>query len=82
MIFIIIEKEETMLANVGGIDRIIRLTVGFIIFLSAVILIKSTPWTIVPAVVGTIIFFTGLTRRCLAYVPFGLNSNKRNIDAK
>lgn len=82
MILIIIKKEETMFANVGGIDRILRLFVGIVIFLSAFLLVDSVTWRVILAIAGTVIFFTGLTRRCLAYVPLGLDTNKSRGKAR
>ena len=71
-----------MFANVGGFDRIFRLVAGAIVFLVAVFAVKSAAWTVVLAILGAVLFLTGLTRRCLAYVPFGLNSYKRKMDQK
>lgn len=71
-----------MFANVGGIDRILRLVAGVVFFLSAFLLVDSVTWRIVLAIAGTVLFFTGLTRRCLAYVPFGLNTNKGHRKAE
>jgi hypothetical protein len=82
MIFIFINKEETLLANFGGIDRIIRIFTGILIFPAAIIFVNPVAWKIALAVIGTIIFLNGLSRSCMAYVPFGLNTNKGHKTAK
>ena len=60
-----------MKANVGGIDRILRIVIGLGI-LSAGYYFK-TWW----GVIGFGPLLTGIFRFCPAYLPFGLNSCKR-----
>jgi len=49
--------------NVGGLDRVLRLTLG------------GTP-AVVLAVVGVLVLLTGIIRFCALYVPFGISTAK------
>lgn len=60
-----------MIANVGGIDRIARITVG-IVLIALAATGKAGAW----AWIGVVPLFTGLTRWCPAYLPFGFSSCK------
>lgn len=57
--------------NVGQIDRTLRLVAGVAI-IAAGIYLKS--WW---GLVGMVPLFTGTTRWCPAYLPFGLSTCKR-----
>jgi hypothetical protein len=58
-----------MKANVGGIDRVLRITVGLIlIVLAAIGTVGWWGW------LGAIPLATGLFRFCPAYPLFGINS--------
>jgi hypothetical protein len=59
-----------MKQNVGALDRIIRLIVGVIIIVVGVI--YNSWW----GLIGVAVFLTGLTGRCAAYLPFGINTCK------
>jgi hypothetical protein len=59
-----------MKQNVGALDRIIRLIVGVIIIVVGVI--YNSWW----GLIGVLVFLTGLTGRCAAYIPFGINTCK------
>jgi hypothetical protein len=61
-------KETTMTANVGNIDRIIRILVG--IALIAWALMGGPVW----AWIGVLPLATGLFRFCPAYRLLGINS--------
>jgi hypothetical protein len=63
-------KGDTMRANVGGVDKVIRIVVGLIII--AVGIIYKSWW----GVVGVPVLFTGLFNFCFAYLPFGLSTRK------
>jgi hypothetical protein len=60
-----------MKANVGGIDRAIRILAGLGILSLVLLLDGATRWW---GLVGLIPLFTGLTRWCPAYTLFGLNT--------
>jgi hypothetical protein len=62
--------EATMKANVGGIDKAIRIVVGLIII--ALGIIYKSWW----GLVGVPVLLTGLFNFCLGYVPFGLSTRK------
>ena len=61
--------------NVGGIDRVLRLTLGGILFLAGLFLLTSKirPGVIL-AVVGLFALLTGLVRFCALYIPFGIST--------
>lgn len=69
-----------MKKNEGTADRAIRMIVGLALFLVAFMAFESMFWTIVLAVIGIILFLTGLTGRCLLYIPFKINTNKAGKD--
>ena len=62
-----------MSANVGGIDRILRIVVGLIL-IALVFVGPQTPW----GWIGVVPLLTGLFRFCPAYLPFGLSSCAKN----
>ena len=58
-----------MLANVGGIDRILRIVVGLVL-IALVFVGPQTNW----GWIGIIPLVTGLFRFCPAYTLLGFNS--------
>lgn len=67
--------------NVGGLDRTARLVGGLLVALTGLaslggLLSLGTTVAAVLAVVGTIVFGTGLTQQCLAYRLFGVDTCK------
>lgn len=58
-----------MKANVGGIDRILRIVVGLILIALAVTGTVGA-W----GYIGIVPILTGTFRFCPAYLPFGINS--------
>jgi hypothetical protein len=59
-----------MKANMGGVDRIIRVVVGVVIL--ALGLIFKSWW----GLVGLVPIITGLLGVCLLYVPLHINTRK------
>ncbi len=59
-----------MKANVGGIDRILRIVVGLAVIGWGV---YAHNWL---GAIGAIPLFTGLIGWCPAYAPFGLSTKK------
>lgn len=59
-----------MKANVGGIDRVIRIVVGIIII--ALGLVFKSWW----GLVGVLVLGTGLFNFCLLYIPLGISTCK------
>lgn len=60
-----------MQANVGGIDRILRIVVGATLILWAAVA-AGPAW----AWIGVVPLVTGIIRWCPAYLPFGIKSCK------
>ncbi|NMG14385.1 YgaP family membrane protein [Aromatoleum bremense] len=58
-----------MNANVGGIDRVLRIVAGLVLILLALLGI-GTPWTWI----GVVPLATGLLGWCPAYTLFGLRT--------
>ena len=58
-----------MQANVGGVDRVLRITVGVALMgLAATGRVGNWGW------LGIVPVFTGVSRWCPAYLPFGLST--------
>jgi hypothetical protein len=62
-----------MSANVGSVDRILRIVVGLIL-IALVFVGPRTPW----GWIGIVPLLTGLFRFCPAYLLFGINSCAKN----
>jgi len=61
--------------NVGGVDRVLRLTLGGMFFLAGLFLLTSRIRPgVVLAVVGVLVLVTGIIRFCALYVPFGIST--------
>ncbi|MBZ5596878.1 MAG: DUF2892 domain-containing protein [Acidobacteriia bacterium] len=61
--------------NVGGIDRVLRVTLGPILFVAGLFLLTGTSTTgIVLVVVGLLALLTGIIRFCVLYIPFGIST--------
>lgn len=58
-----------MKANVGGIDRILRIVVGIVL-----IALAATGTVGVWGYIGIVPILTGVFRFCPAYMPFGISS--------
>jgi hypothetical protein len=63
--------ETVMKANVGGIDRILRIVAGLAILSLVFVLEGGARWW---GLVGLVPLLTGLTRWCPLYAPFGLKT--------
>ena len=62
-----------MKANVGGIDRTVRIIAGLAILSLYFVLEGPARWW---ALAGLVVLATGVIRWCPAYLPFGISSNK------
>ena len=60
-----------MKANVGGIDRILRIVVGLVLLAAVVLLEGNARWL---GLIGFVPLLTGIFGYCPAYVPFGFSS--------
>ncbi|MBZ5722725.1 MAG: DUF2892 domain-containing protein [Acidobacteriia bacterium] len=61
--------------NVGGVDRVLRVTLGTILFVAGLFLLTgkiSLGVTLV--VVGLLALLTGIIRFCALYIPFGIST--------
>jgi hypothetical protein len=65
-----------MKANVGGLDRVIRLILGLAL-LGAGIFALSGTWQWVSIAAGAILLLTGLVSFCLLYPVIGVNTAKK-----
>lgn len=63
-----------MNANVGKIDKIIRILVGIVFGLLYFTKIISGTWGIVLLIAGIILILTAFVGRCGLYYPFGINT--------
>jgi hypothetical protein len=63
--------EKHMKANVGGIDRVLRVLVGIGLLALVFVLEGDARWW---GLVGIVPLATGLARFCPAYTLFGLNT--------
>lgn len=66
-------------ANVGGVDRAVRLAVGAVLLAVGAWLEVATGGARggVIGLVGLFVLVSGLTRFCILYVPFGISSARR-----
>jgi len=60
--------------NVGTIDRWIRIVLGLLLIVVGFFVLGGTGGTIL-GIVGFIPLLTGLTGRCLLYLPFRISTN-------
>ncbi|MGE5338563.1 MAG: DUF2892 domain-containing protein [Gemmatimonadota bacterium] len=58
-----------MKANVGGVDRVVRIVAGVVLIALAMMnVIGAWGW------IGVVVAATGLFRFCPAYFPFGIST--------
>jgi Protein of unknown function (DUF2892) len=61
--------------NVGGIDRVLRVTLGGMLFLGGLLLlIGASRLGVILVVVGALALLTGIVRFCVLYIPFGIST--------
>jgi len=61
--------------NLGGVDRVLRLTLGGMFFLAGLFLLTSSiRLGVALAVIGALALLTGIIRFCALYVPFGIST--------
>lgn len=66
---------NAMKCNVGGADRIIRFLIGVILILAGWYMLEGNARTLA-IVIGAVVIFTALVRRCLLYYPLGISTCK------
>ena len=60
-----------MVANVGGVDRLLRIILG-IALIAATLAGTIGPW----GWIGVVLLATGFLRFCPVYLPFGFRTSK------
>jgi uncharacterized membrane protein HdeD (DUF308 family) len=71
------QKEVVLKSNVGSADRAFRIILGIVLILLGAFVIDSGLWTTIFLVVGILMLLTGLTGLCLGYVPFKIDTTKK-----
>ncbi|MEW6313033.1 MAG: DUF2892 domain-containing protein [Pseudomonadota bacterium] len=61
-----------MKANVGGVDRIVRITAGIVLL--ALFALDTTRWW---GLIGIVLLATGLLSWCPLYLPLGMSTCAR-----
>jgi hypothetical protein len=63
--------------NVGGVDRVLRLTLGGILLLGGLFLLTSTiKLGLILVVIGLISLLTGIFQFCVLYTPFHISTRQ------
>jgi hypothetical protein len=61
--------------NVGGVDRVVRLALGAILFCGGLFLwIGKGSLGVIVAVVGLLVLLTGAVKFCALYIPFDIST--------
>jgi hypothetical protein len=61
--------------NVGGVDRVVRLALGVILFCGGLFLwIGKGSLGVIVAIVGLLVLLTGAVRFCALYIPFDIST--------
>jgi len=63
-----------MKANVGGIDRIVRLLAGLALIAVGALGLVASPWNIVAMVAGGVFTLTSVISFCPLYAIFGIKT--------
>jgi disulfide bond formation protein DsbB len=65
-----------MKANMGSVDRVVRISIAVIIGVLLIIGKVSGVTAIVLGVIALVLFVTGIIARCLLYYPIGVSTCK------
>jgi hypothetical protein len=60
--------------NVGMIDRIIRVVLGFILLYLYAVKVVAAPWSYLVALIGIILLVTGAIGTCAIYSILGIST--------
>jgi hypothetical protein len=63
-----------MQANVGGVDRIVRITLGIALILFALLSNSEYRWW---GLLGVVPLFTAFVRWCPVYLPLGISTCRK-----
>ena len=66
--------EQDMSHDVGGVDRAVRIVMGFALLVLGFLHIATGPLAIAAYIVGAVALITGLFRFCPVWSIFGINS--------
>jgi heme A synthase len=69
-----------MTANVGGVDRTVRLLIGVVLVLLGLFNVLTGVAAIIGYIVAALALITGLTRYCLLYPVFKINTAKKAVE--
>lgn len=61
--------------NVGSTDRLIRIILGILVLSLFFVLQGALKWV---SIIGVVLIITGLINFCPIYVPFKINTIKKN----
>jgi hypothetical protein len=65
-----------MKANVGNVDRIVRVILGLVLLFLGIFALHAGAWKWILIILGLIGLGTGLSGSCLLYLPFGISTRK------
>ena len=65
-----------MKPNIGKTDSAIRILAGLLLLSLVFLLEDSTRWV---GLIGLVPLVTGLNRRCVLYIPFGIDTRERKL---
>ena len=67
--------------NVGGVDRIVRVTLGTVLFAAGlVMLVHRTGYGPTVAIIGFLVLMSGILGSCGLYIPFGISTAHPRIE--
>ncbi|MBM2576334.1 DUF2892 domain-containing protein [Jannaschia sp. Os4] len=61
-------------ANVGRIDRWVRILLGVALIYAGGFAMEGGPWAVLAICAGIVLLATGTAARCLLYKPFGIDT--------
>jgi hypothetical protein len=67
-----------MKRNMGNVDKVIRLVLALIGIIIALAKVVTGTWATIVLIISAILIITSLLRYCPLYVPFGINTSKKN----
>lgn len=67
--------------NVGGVDRLMRVILGAILFPAGIVMLATrTSYGPAVAIVGFLLLMSGLLRSCGLYLPFGFSTAHPEVE--
>jgi len=65
-----------MKTNVGRLDGVIRILAGLLLLSLVFVLDGNMRWI---GLIGVALLVTGLTQRCILYIPFGIDTHEHKL---